>query len=110
MELHERLKIFFERLRAAPACPSASEALALVCRLIEEIEDEHCPVARQNPAPRTHTGRMYAPQSDYIFPLDDGSIRAETRRHIMMFFPDGSIRINETSSEKFEFFKNSGTL
>ena len=110
MELHERLRIFFERLRTAPSCASAEEALALVCRLIEEVEDEHCPVARQHPPPRTRTGRMYAPQSDLIFRLDDGSIRAETRRHIMIFFPDGSIRITGQPPAEFEFFKNSGTL
>ena len=53
---------------------------------------------------------MYAPQSDLIFPQDDGSIRAETRRHIMMFSPDGSIRIIATPPAKFEFFKKGGTL
>ena len=110
MELHERLAIFFERLRAAPACSAASEALALVCRLIEEIEDEHCGVPRQNPPPRIATGRMYAPQSDFIFEQSDGNIRAETRRHVMRFFPDGSIRITLVSSPKFEFFKSGGTL
>ena len=110
MEQHERLKIFFERLRAAPACTSAEVALALVCRLIEEVEDEHCPIPRQNPPPRTATGRMYAPQRDLIFPQNDGSIRAETRRHVMMFFPDGSIRISTESSASFEFFKSGGTL
>jgi hypothetical protein len=110
MDIHERLRIFFERLSAAPGCRSASEALALVCRLIEEVEDEHCPVARQNPPPRTRTGRMYAPQSDFIFPLDDSGIRAETRRHIMMFSADGSIRITATPPAKFEFSKKGGTL
>lgn len=110
MELHERLAIFFERLRQAPGCRSSSEALALVCRLIEEVENEHCPVARQNPPPRMATGRMYAPQSDFIFSLQDGGIRAETRRHIMKFSPDGSIRITSLTSTGFEFFKTGGTL
>ncbi len=110
MELRERLKLFFERLSAAPPCTGAEESLAFVCRLIEEVEDEYCPVARQNPPPRSRTGRMYAPQSDLVFRLDDGSIRAETRRHTMRFFSDGSIRITGLTPPGFEFFKKGGTL
>ena len=49
---------------------------------------------------------MYPPQSDLTFHQDDGSIRAETRRHTMIFFPDGSIRITSLSAPPFEFFKN----
>ena len=93
MEIHERLRIFFARLAAAPAARSADEALNLVCRLIEQIEEEFCPVPRVEPPPRHRTGRMYPPQSDLIFRLADGTIRAETRRHTMFFDPDGSIRV-----------------
>ncbi len=53
---------------------------------------------------------MYAPQSDLIFELENGIIRAETRRHVMIFFPDGSIRINGLPPAKFEYFKKSGIL
>ncbi|MEO6786893.1 MAG: hypothetical protein ABI318_12240 [Chthoniobacteraceae bacterium] len=81
-----------------------------MCRIIEEVEDEHCPIRRANPPPRIATGRMYAPQGDFIFEQGDGSIRAETRRHVMRFFTDGSIRITLVSSAKFEFFKSGGTL
>jgi len=40
MELHERLRIFFERLRAAPPARDAEEAMALVCSVLEKVEDE----------------------------------------------------------------------
>ncbi len=110
MEIHQRLEIFQERLRAAPACHTAEEALALVCRLIEEIEDEFCPIPRQHPPPRTRTGRMYAPQGDSIFREPKGGIRVETRRHTMYFSPDGSFSITQTTSGEVEFSKSSGTL
>jgi len=105
MDLHERLGIFFERLTAAPPASSAEEALALVCRLIEEVEEEFCPVPRVNPPPRLRTGRMYPPQSDLIFYEPGGITRAETRRHIMFFEPDGSIRIVPCSPGEVEFSK-----
>lgn len=40
MDLHERLNIFLTRLNAASACGTGQEALALVCRLIEEVEQD----------------------------------------------------------------------
>lgn len=74
--------MFFQRLEAAPPTGSAEEALALVCRLIEEVEDEFCPLPRETPPPMLRfTGRMYAPQKDRIFPLEDGGLLAEARRH-----------------------------
>jgi hypothetical protein len=110
MEVQERLAIFFERLSAAPAAGSAEEALALVCRLIEEVEDEFCPVPREDPPPRHRTGRMYAPQADLIFQRPEGTIRAETRRHTMFFDPDGSIRIVSGSPSEVAFSKSGRKL
>jgi len=51
MEIHRRLEIFLERWRTAPACHTAEEALALVCGLIEEVEDEFSPGPREEPPP-----------------------------------------------------------
>ena len=110
MELHERLQVFFERLNAAPAVATADEALALVCRLIEEVEDEFCMVPREAPPPMHRTWRMYPPQSDHIFPQSDGSIRAETRRHTMFFAADGSIRIVLAYSGEVEISKLAGKI
>jgi hypothetical protein len=107
MELHERLKVFYARLEGAPPCASAEETLALVCRLIEQVEDEFCPVPRENPPPRHRTGRMYPPRTDSIFAEDDG-IRAETRRHTMYFSSDGSIRIVLSRTGEVEFTKRGG--
>lgn len=105
MEIQERLEVFYTRLRAAPACATAQEALALLCRLIEEVEDEFCSVPRQHPPPLSITGRMYAPHSDHVFPSPDGAIRAETRRHTMHLSPEGAIRIARFDSNDLEFSK-----
>jgi hypothetical protein len=76
MDLHERLNSFLERLTAASACGAGQEALALVCRLIEEVEEEFCRITRVHPPPLTFTGRMYPPQSDHLRVRDDGTIVA----------------------------------
>lgn len=106
MDIQGRLRIFFDRLTAAPPTSSANEALALVCRLIEEVEDEFCPIPRENPPPYLRfTGRMYAPQSDRIFRLDDGSILAETRRHMIYCGRNGDIQIENADEESIVFKK-----
>ncbi|HXC34948.1 MAG TPA: hypothetical protein VNV43_03685 [Candidatus Acidoferrales bacterium] len=106
MDIQGRLRIFFERLKAAPPASSADEAIALVCRLIEEVEDEFCPLPRESPPPNLRfTGRMYAPQSDRIFRLDDGSILAETRRHLIFCGRNGDIQIENADEESIVLTK-----
>ena len=92
MEIHQRLAEFFRRLEAAPPVSSADEALALVCRLIEEVEDDLCALPRRNPPPRSFTGRMYAPQPDHVKPAPSG-LKATTRRHMIYCEGDGGITI-----------------
>jgi hypothetical protein len=93
MEIHQRLGIFFQRLQAAPAASTAQEAMSLVCRLIEQVEDEFCPVPRRSPPPIQFSGRMYAPPTDRISTSPDGRIVAETRHHRVTCFADGRIVI-----------------
>ena len=91
MDITQRLELFFRRLAEAPPAATAEEALRLVCRLIEEVEDECCPVPRETPAPIKPSGRMYPPQADNIFPLENGDIEAQTRRHSILCLRDGGI-------------------
>lgn len=81
MDIQQRLTEFFRRLQAAPPAANAGEALALVCRLMEEVEDELCPLPRGEPPPLRFTGRMYAPREDRIWPQPDGRILASARHH-----------------------------
>ena len=100
MEIQQRLELFFRRLAEAPPSASAEESLALVCRLIEEVEDEHCPVPREKPAPSDFTGRMYAPQSDRIQHLEEGTILALTRRHRIYCCANGQINVFHKITKK----------
>lgn len=91
MDIQQRQEVFFRRLADAPPAANAEEALRLVCRLIEEVEDELCPVPRRDPPPKSFTGRMYASRGDYIWPQSDGRIVARARHHEIICFPDGAI-------------------
>ncbi|GDX11202.1 hypothetical protein LBMAG57_29740 [Verrucomicrobiota bacterium] len=110
MELQERLKIFFERLRTAPPCANAEEALALVCRLIEEVEEEFCAVPREASPPKRRIGRMYPPQADSITFAEGGTIQAITSGHLIYCCADGRILIEHIRSGRVELLKLAAKL
>jgi hypothetical protein len=63
----ERLEKFYERLRDAPASSSRTEALALIARILNEVEDEMSGIPYN---PRVYEdrsaptdGRMYPPRT-----------------------------------------------
>ncbi len=105
MELQERLSVFFERLTAAPPAATAQKALALICDLIEAVEDEFCPIPREEPPLRLFTGRMYVPQEDYITRKADGTITATTRHHRITCAADGAIYISHIPRKKLVLWK-----
>lgn len=102
MNIQERLGIFCERLQAAAPAANAQDALALVCRLIEEVEDELCPLPRQESGPLDFTGRMYPPKSDRVRPGPDGGLVATTRRHRIHCFVDGGITVIHMQTRRIE--------
>jgi hypothetical protein len=106
MNIQERLEVFYRRLKTAPPAANADEAMNLVCRLIEEVEDEFCPVPREEPPPFLRfTGRMYAPQKDRIFLLEDGGLLAEARHHRIFCRTDGGIQIENASEDRIVLIK-----
>ena len=105
MDIQQRLAEFFRRLDAAPPVASAGEALALVCRLIEDVEDELCPVPRIEPPPLGFTGRMYAPREDHIQRQPDGALAASTRRHRILCQADGAITVIHMTDKSVVFTK-----
>jgi hypothetical protein len=108
MELHERLKILFGRIANASACSNAQEALELISRLTESVEEELSGMPKIDPPPIEPTGRMYPPQADYVFPQPDGSILARTRKHRIVCGTDGSITIIHVKTKKVEIAKPGG--
>ena len=55
--------MFFERLEAAPPASSADEALDLLAKTLNAVEDEHSGV-EYNPDAWKDDGRMYPPKED----------------------------------------------
>ena len=106
MDIHERLIVFFRRLEAAQPVANAEEALQLIGRLIEEVEDEFCPLPRRQPPPKDFTGRMYAPQNDNIRHLENGGKRAKARHHLIFCGADGRITIVFAPTGVTVFTKN----
>ena len=75
----ERLAIILERLRAAPPCKSAEEALELVNATVDAVEDELSGVAFDpDAAEKLQDGRMYGPHPRYA---SDYKGRAELTRY-----------------------------
>jgi hypothetical protein len=110
MNIQERLALFYLRLEAAPPAASAEQALALIARTLEGVENEFCAVPRSTPAPLQFEGRMYLPQSDNINVQDDGSTWVKTRRHRILISPDGSFIIYRQMPHKslLKEFQKSG--
>src|SRR5437764_464296 len=109
MDVHERLEEFYRRLAAAEPAATAEAALELVCRLIEEVEDELCPLPREFPPPVVFSGRMYAPQRDRMKRTVDGSIVATARRHRISCARDGAIEISLVQGNATVFYKEALT-
>lgn len=105
MDIPQRLAEFFRRLAAAPPSVTADEAILLVCRLIEEVEGEFCPIPRTEPPPLVFMGRMYAPREDHIHRLPDGSLTASTRRHRILCRRDGAITVIHMTDKSVVFTK-----
>jgi hypothetical protein len=89
----ERLTIFNHRLLNAAPANSADDALALLTRTMDEVEDAFSGVAKvENPGLK-YAGRMYAPRQDFITRLPNGGLQAKTAGNTIVFGPDGSIEI-----------------
>jgi len=89
------MKIYYGRLLAAPPVGTAQEAFDLLCRLLDEVEDEHSGKPKDPDPPLKYDGRMYPPQSDMTAHLPDGSIRARSARNWVYAYVDGTILITD---------------
>jgi len=104
----ERLDEFFRRLDAAPAASQADDALALIARLLDDVEDEFSGIPKNANPGLKRGGRMYPPREDFITRHSDGSLTARTRGHIIEVRSDGSFSIQLISSQTIVLSKPSG--
>lgn len=89
-----RLEIFIARLAGAPAALSELGALDLVCRILNDVEEEHSGIPF-DPSTRGSDGRMYPPQADSRR-MDHQSPRVaryRTRGHHLLIGCNGAIAI-----------------
>jgi hypothetical protein len=102
-----RLQEYFRRLTDAPPASSADEALALVCDLLDEVEDELSGIPKREPppSPGMSDGRMYPPLADRIKHYPDGGLIAISRAHTVEIASDGSITIVNKKSKEIEIIK-----
>jgi hypothetical protein len=88
----ERIAELWRRLDTAAPPKDADEALGLVSRTLDKVEDDLSGVPK-NPNPSlTPDGRMYPPQEDMIVRHADGAITAKTRGHAIEISPGGSMK------------------
>ncbi|NRB42131.1 MAG: hypothetical protein HRU20_27290, partial [Pseudomonadales bacterium] len=87
----ERLKIINQRLADAPAASNADDAMSLLHRSFDDVEDAFSSVPKvENPGLK-YQGRMYAPRADYTTTMPDGSLEAITKGNIVKISPQGDI-------------------
>src|ERR1051325_3606880 len=89
MDIKERLRVFYDRLRRTPPARNAEEAFRLICQTPEEVEEELCAVPKQIPPPKSFNGRMYLPQPDNVTVAEDKSLWVKTRHHRIMIKSNG---------------------
>ncbi|MDQ3332035.1 MAG: hypothetical protein M3552_15500 [Planctomycetota bacterium] len=105
MSRQERLEEVYRRLTAAPALTSADEAFELICRSLEEVEDELSGIVKADPppAPEQDDGRMYPPLGDYVRRMSNGGIIARSRRHRIVIGSNGRMKVWNLDTNDVEF-------
>ena len=104
----QRLKIVLERLQDAPPATDAAAAMAIMNRILNEVEDEFSGVPKDPNPPRAVTLRMYPPRIDSIVVGSDGSMVATSARHTTLYGADGSVRVTRIVTGQVVFQKRGG--
>jgi hypothetical protein len=92
--------MFVERLEAAPPARSGDEGLALVARILNEVEDEHSGV-EYSPDAWKDDGRMYPPTEDNRREVSDlpSLRRYRSAKHNTFIGLNGSVLIQDLQGE-----------
>jgi RHS repeat-associated protein len=101
----ERLRIFYERLATSPAADSARNALDLLTRTLDKVEDSYSGVAKAAEPGLQYAGRMYAPFADKTTQLTNGALEAITKGQRIIFEANGGIQIFSRATGELVFRK-----
>jgi hypothetical protein len=101
-----RLELFYERLAVAPAAKSRDESYALICEILDAIEDEFSGVPN-NPSNWQTGGRLYPPQTDRAYAVDGFPevIRYKSFRHETYIATNGAIEVKLITTNVVDFTK-----
>lgn len=100
----ERLAEFFRRLGEAPSVGSAAEAIQLLARTLNDLEDEMTDIPADTTTWATD-GRMYPIQEDNWRDEPNGNQRGRSRSHNTFIGRNGAIEIRLVSSGALVFSK-----
>ena len=102
----ERLTEFYRRLGEAEPAGSGTEALELLGRILNEVEDAMTGI-RYDPDTQGSDGRMYPPQEDARrrVPGEPDVVRYRTRGHNVFIRSNGAIEIQRVGVGDVEFHK-----
>ncbi|NJO00837.1 MAG: hypothetical protein HC880_03310 [Bacteroidia bacterium] len=91
------MKLLFERLKNADPASNPNEALDLINKILDEVEDAHSGVPKNLKAhqmPNIQDGRMYGILDDkFVVRYSDGGLRAFTRKNVIMIDSNGGFKI-----------------
>lgn len=106
MDKKARLKLFYERLGAAPAASTHDEAFALIRTTLDAVEDEHSGVPN-NPQNFQTDGRLYPPQIDSVRKVEGlpDVLRYRSSNHNTFIGSNGAIEVRQIDPEEGQFAK-----
>ena len=106
----DRFQLFLSRLEAATPVGDGSEALALIGRVLNEVEDQFSGIPA-DPNRWESDGRMYPPQADNARTSPDSPEITvyRSRSHKTLIRSNGAFRIIEIRSREI-IFEKAGTL
>ncbi len=93
----ERVKLFINNVKNAKPASNVDEAISLINRELDAVEDAFSGVAKNPNAinnPNIDDGRMYGIlDNKYIKQLEDGTTRAFTRKNTIIIDQDGAFKL-----------------
>ncbi len=89
----ERLAEIFRRIDAAPSCSTFEEAYELLCRTMDEVEDELTPFPNE-PDRWMELPRLFPPQMDRMSSVQGEDVkRFDSLRHVTYIARNGAIEV-----------------
>jgi len=79
----------------APAATNADDALGLLRRTLDKVEDQFSGIPNQINPGLKFNGTLFPPRDDFITRLPNGGISARTKGNILEFGSNGSIKISD---------------